>query len=106
MSYKGYSFNLHIEHDKDLIEWLVNKKVTQTIKIALRNQMKCENNSTTVDDSMNLLSAIKKVIESNNNTYNEQLAVVESYAAPSQESVDNKSLSKEDVEDFEKIFDM
>ena len=56
MSYKGYSFNLHEENDKDLINWLSNKKVTQTIKIALRNQMKSENGKEVDDNSIELLS--------------------------------------------------
>ena len=103
MSYKGYSFNLHEENDKDIIDWLNDKKVTQTIKIALRNQMKTENENIPDDNSMELLSVIKKAIESSNN--NEQSATIEKDIA-SKQSNEKQSLSGEDVEDFEKIFEM
>ena len=106
MSYKGYSFNLHEENDKDLINWLSNKKVTQTIKVALRNQMKSENGKEVDDNSIELLSVIKKVIESNNGANNEQSASIEKGDTIPKQDDDQKSLSGEDAEDFEKIFDI
>lgn len=106
MSYKGYSFNLHEENDKDLIDWLSNKKVTQTIKVALRNQMKSENGKEVDDNSMELLSVIKKVIENNNCVNNEQPTSIGKGDAILKQNDDKKSLSGEDVEDFEKIFDI
>lgn len=96
MSYKGYSFNLHKEDDKELIDWLSNKKVTRTIKTALYNQMKSESNVTD-DNSIELLSAIKKAIESNN---------VAPKTATTKQVEDEKSLDGEDADDFEKIFDI
>lgn len=97
MSYKGYSFNLHKEDDKELIDWLSNKKVTRTIKTALYNQMKSESNAVTDDNSVELLSAIKKVIESNS---------VAPETAKAKQREDNKTLDGEDADDFEKIFDI
>lgn len=107
MSYKGFSFNLHKEDDKDLIDWLSNKKVTQTIKIALRNQMKSENDIGLEDNPMELLSAIKRVIENNGNG-NIVKTDIESgkTPAPSKNNEEGKSLSGEDADDFEKIFDI
>ena len=108
MSYKGYSFNLHKEDDRELIDWLSNKKVTKTIKIALYNQMRSENGNAADDSSMELLSVIKKVIENNNGINNEQPVTVEKVeadVAPKQDG-DKKSLSDEDIDDFEKIFDI
>lgn len=107
MSYKGYSFNLHKEDDKELIDWLSNKKVTQTIKTALRNQMKSENDTASEDDPMEILSAIKRVIENNGGNI-DQIAPTEkndSDASPKNDSKE-KSLSGEDADDFEKIFDI
>ena len=107
MSYKGYSFNLHEENDKDLIDWLINKKVTQTIKIALRNHMKSEDNKIADDNSIELLSAIKKVIEnSSGDINNTQSAIIGNQDVVIKQSDNKKSLSIEDVEDFEKIFDL
>lgn len=96
MSYKGYSFNLHKEDDKELIDWLSNKKVTRTIKTALYNQMKSESNVAD-DNSVELLSAIKKVIESNS---------VAPETANAKQREDDKTLDGEDADDFEKIFDI
>ena len=107
MSYKGYSFNLHEENDKDLIDWLSNKKVTQTIKTALRNHMKSEDGNVVDDNSIELLSAIKKVIEnSSSDINNTQSVIIENKDTVAKQSYGNKSLSSEDVEDFEKIFDL
>ncbi len=107
MSYKGYSFNLHKEDDKELIDWLINKKVTQTIKIALRNHMKSEDNKIADDNSIELLSAIKKVIEnSSGDINNTQSAIIGNQDVVIKQSDNKKSLSIEDVEDFEKIFDL
>jgi len=106
MSYKGYSFNLHKEDDKELIDWLSNKKVTKTIKIALYNQMKSESNTIAGDNSIELLSAIKKVIESNNNISDKQPEIAESQKVAPKQNEDKKSLDGEDAEDFEKIFDI
>ena len=97
MSYKGYSFNLHKEDDKELIDWLSNKKVTRTIKTALYNQMKSEGNAVTDDNSVELLSAIKKVIENNS---------IAPETAKTKQSEDDKVLDGEDADDFEKIFDI
>jgi hypothetical protein len=105
MSYKGYSFNLHEKNDKDLIDWLSNKKVTQTIKVALRNQMKSEDGSTTNDSSIELLSAIKNAI-ANNSINNEQPIIIKKQDATFEQSDNETSLSSEDAEDFEKIFDI
>ena len=107
MSYKGYSFNLHKEDDKDLIDWLSNKKVTRTIKIALYNQMKSENNIASEDDPMELLSAIKRVIE-NNDSGNIVKIDIENKksSAASKNNKEDRSLSEEDADDFEKIFDI
>ena len=106
MSYKGYSFNLHKEDDKELIDWLSNKKVTKTIKIALYNQMKSESGNVTGDNSIELLSAIKKVIESNNNINDKQSEIVETQSVEQKQSEGKRSLDGEDAEDFEKIFDI
>ena len=104
MSYKGYSFNLHKEDDKELIDWLSNKKVTKTIKVALYNQMRSES-GTSDGNSMELLSVIKKAIESSANN-NEQLTLTKKQDVAANQSDRDKSLSDEDAEDFEKIFDI
>lgn len=102
MSYKGYSFNLHKEDDKEIIEWLSNKKVTQTIKMALRNQMKSEGNAAT---DIELLSVIKRAIESSGGNHN--IPIAEEKIKPNtNKDDDEKSLSEEDADDFEKIFDI
>ncbi len=107
MSYKGYSFNLHKEDDKELIDWLSNKKVTQTIKTALRNQMKSENDIVPEDNHMEILSAIKRVIENNGNSNIVKTDIENKEAlAPSRNKEEWKSLSDEDADDFEKIFDI
>ena len=106
MSYKGFSFNLHKEDDKELIEWLSNKKVTKTIKIALDNLMRSEGSGAADDNSMELLSVIKKVIESNNGIVNEQTVIAKKEGATANQNEDKKSLSGEDADDFEKIFDI
>lgn len=107
MSYKGFSFNLHKEDDKELISWLSNKKITRTIKIALYNQMKSENNIASEDNPMELLSAIKRVIENNDNG---NIAKTDmgnkEVPAPSKNKEEGQSLSGEDADDFEKIFDV
>lgn len=105
MSYKGYSFNLHKEDDKELISWLSDKKITKTIKIALYNQMKLESGNTIEDNPMELLSAIKKVIEGNNDIVNKPPVEKKEEVASSQNE-NKKSLDGEDVDDFEKIFDI
>ena len=105
MSYKGYSFNLHKEDDKELINWLNDKKITKTIKVALYNQMKLENGGTIEDNPMELLSAIKKVIEGNN-TIIDKPPVERKEEIVAKQNEDKKSLSNEDVDDFEKIFDV
>lgn len=115
MSYKGYSFNLHKEDDKDLIDWLNSKKVTQTIKTALRNQMESENGSSSIDDSKELISAMKKLINDSSKTnkkqaekeqseeeYNANKIKINHYLAKNKTVI----LSDEEQEDFEKIFDM
>ena len=108
MSYKGYSFNLHEENDKDLIDWLSNKKVTQTIKVALRNQMRSENGNAADNNSMELLSVIKKAIENKtgNSINNEQYVSMKKEDMILKQDDDERSLSSKDVEDFEKIFDI
>ena len=106
MAYKGYSFNLHREDDKELIEWLSDKKVTKTIKTALYNQMKAESGGTTEDNPMELLSAIKKVIESNGVVVDEPQTVEKKEVVDAKQDDNAKSLSGEDVDDFEKIFDV
>ena len=109
MSYKGYSFNLHKEDDRELIEWLSNKKVTRTIKIALYNQMKSESANETSNTSLELLSVIKRVIESNADGSNKQSTTIEKKDRDiiTTKKDDNKqSLSEEDADDFEKIFDI
>ena len=105
MSYKGYSFNLHKEDDKDLINWLNDKKVTKTIKIALYNQMRSESVGDTGGNSMELLSVIKKAIEVSASN-NEQPAPTEKQDIVAKQNDCDKSLSSEDAEDFEKIFDI
>lgn len=105
MSYKGYSFNLHKEDDKELINWLNDKKITKTIKVALYNQMKLESNSAIEDNSMELLSAIKKVIEGNNDIVNKH-PVEKNEEVATNQNENKKSLDDEDVDDFEKIFDV
>lgn len=106
MSYKGYSFNLHREDDKEIIDWLSNKKVTRTIKIALYNQMKSESNGTTDNGSIELLSVIKKAIENNGNVGGEQSTISKKSDIVAKRNDDKQSLSGEDAEDFEKIFDI
>lgn len=109
MSYKGYSFNLHKEDDRELIEWLSNKKVTRTIKTALYNQMESESVNATGNTSLELLSVIKRVIESNADGSNKQSTTIEKKDRDivTTKKDDNKqSLSKEDADDFEKIFDI
>ena len=106
MSYKGYSFNLHKEDDRDLIDWLSNKKVTRTIKIALYNQMKSESVDITNDNSIELLSAIKKVIEDNNIVNDKQPDTIKVKDIDRNKDHGKQSLDGEDAEDFEKIFDI
>jgi len=106
MSYKGYSFNLHKEDDKDLIEWMSNKKVTKTIKIALYNQMRAESGWTANDNSMELLSVIKKAIEGNGGVNDKQSAIYEKNDSVKEQNNNKQSLSGEDADDFEKIFDI
>lgn len=106
MSYKGYSFNLHEENDRDLINWLSNKKVTQTIKIALRNHMKLEEGEETDNSSIELLSAIKRVIENNKSDSIAKTNVIEKETYKQIEHVEEESLSEEDAEDFDEIFDI
>lgn len=101
MSYKGYSFNLHKEDDKELIDWLSNKKVTKTIKIALYNQMRADSGAA---PDIELLSAIKKIVESNSN--NNESIVAEKNEESIKKDDDKKLLSDEDADDFEKIFDI
>lgn len=105
MSYKGYSFNLHKEDDKELIKWLSNKKITKTIKIALYNQMNFNAGKTEDDNSMELLSVIRKAIE-NNSANNEQSIVARRKDIVGVQNNDKKSLNDEDIEMFEKIFDI
>lgn len=115
MSYKGYSFNLHKEDDKDLIDWLSSKKVTQTIKVALRNQMESESDGSSINDSKELISAVKKLINDSNKTnkkqneeeqseeeYNANKIKINHYLAKNKAVI----LSDEEQEDFEKIFDI
>lgn len=115
MSYKGYSFNLHKEDDKDLIDWLSSKKVTQTIKTALRKQMEAEEGGSVGDDSKELISAMKKLLSDSNKTskkqtkeeqseeeYNANKIKINHYLAKNKTVI----LSDEEQEDFEKIFDM
>lgn len=106
MSYKGYSFNLHEENDRDLIDWLSNKKVTQTIKTALRNHMKLEEGKDADNSSIELLSAIKKVIENNGVDNIVKTNVIEKETYKQTENREEESLSEEDVEDFDEIFDI
>lgn len=106
MSYKGYSFNLHEENDRDLIDWLSNKKVTQTIKTALRNHMKLEDEEEADNSSIELLSAIKRVIENNKVDNIAKRNVIEKEAYKQTKHIEEESLSEEDAEDFDEIFDI
>ena len=105
MSYKGYSFNLHKEDDKDLIDWLSNKKVTKTIKIALYNQMRSEGSGAADNSSIELLSVIKKAIESSASN-SEQPTQTKKQDVSAKQIEEERFLSEEDADDFEKIFDI
>lgn len=105
MSYKGYSFNLHKEDDKELISWLNDKKITRTIKAALYNQMKLENGNAIDDNPMEILSVIKKAIEGNGDIIDKNPVEKKEEVVVNQNE-NKKSLDDEDVDDFEKIFDV
>ena len=115
MSYKGYSFNLHKKDDKDLIDWLNNKKVTQTIKVALRKQMEAEEGGSGNDDSKELISVMKKLISDSNKTnkkktkeeqseeeHNANKIKINHYLAKNKTVI----LNDEEQEDFDNIFDV
>ena len=63
-NYQGYSFNLHKEKDKDIIDWLDDKKITQAIKDSIRNHMKSETQEgTSPEELLKTLQGLPQLLQ-------------------------------------------
>jgi hypothetical protein len=111
---KGYSFTLHLEEDKDLIEFLEKNKVTKSVKKGLRLLMEQEKKQEQIENlNKEQLLAIISLLSQNINLnsilplQNQQIAAINQEKDQKQVQETNQEteeeIDEETMEEYQKI---